>query len=642
MINILTSEPGRPWRDRLSTPFFQPSRKQCVLLTLFAAAIAGLSPDPAEAQCPADSASATFAWSTSPGTGNEWLTSDQTDGASRMYSVSYTDTYGNPNSVDVTVAIQDPNGRSCDDNLMTDPSWPNDPDCTNGATETNGIFGSGFLTVAMKSLTSSETVRFDFTFSKPVFMDDFTISDLDDVGFGFQPTVEPGDSFQDRITLAATNGGSSVPISLVAGTNLTLAGQTATTIVAAGVNGNLLPGDAPGTLTASTTLPLDSFSLTYQNGPLDATNEGGNGISDSHAIRTSGFSFCVEDAAPQLAIDKSSSPSGTLQPGAALTYTVVITNNGPGNANQVELTDTLPAGVTYTSSSAQKTYPTANTGSFTAPNLGPATFDVAGLSQSLDTTGSIPAGATLSTYSFAVTGASSDFLSDISLSATYPGGTAYTLAAGTFGTGGAGGFSQIRGPDPFAGSAEGIYQFLWGDIFDGVAGDDNSITSATFTITYEAGRTSTTDAAGAPPNLVTAADEITLLPGETLTVTFDVTVDDPFPGGAASLTNLAEATATGLLAVTDTAINPVETEADVSIVKTLITASPYSSGQTVTYTLVVANAGPVTATDVVVQDAPTNLSITGVSGGGCSGFPCTIPSLPAGSSVTITVTATVP
>lgn len=559
-----------------------------------------------------------------------------------MYSVGYTDTYGNLNSVDVTVTIQDPSGRNCDDNLITNASWPNDPDCANGRTETNGIFGSGFLTIAMKSLTSSETVRFDYTFSKPVFMEDFTVSDLDDVGFGFQPTVEPGDSFQDRITLVAAHGASSVPIALVAGSNLTVAGQTATAIVAAGVNGNLLPGDAPGTLTASTNLLLDSFSLTYQNGPVDATNEGGNGISDSHAIRSSGFSFCVEDAAPQLVIDKTSSPSGTLQPGATLTYTVDVTNNGPGNVNQVELTDTLPPGVTYTSSSAQKTYPTGGSGSFTSPNLGPATFDPAGLTQSFDTTGSLPAGATLSTYSFAVSGSSSDFLSDISLSATYPGGTTYTLPAGTFGGGGPGGFSQIRGPDPFAGSAEGVYQFLWGDSFNGVGGDDNSITSATFTITYDSARTSTTDAAGAPPDLVTAADGITLLPGETLTVTFEVTVDDPIPGGVSSLTNLAAATASGLTTVTDTVVNPVDTEADVSIVKTLITAAPYSSGQAITYTLLVANAGPATATEIVVQDAPTNLSITGVSGGGCSGFPCTIPSLAAGSSVTITVTATVP
>ncbi|WP_226470686.1 DUF11 domain-containing protein, partial [Luteimonas panaciterrae] len=58
-------------------------------------------------------------------------------------------------------------------------------------------------------------------------------------------------------------------------------------------------------------------------------------------------------------------------------------------------------------------------------------------------------------------------------------------------------------------------------------------------------------------------------------------------------------------------------------------------------TVTVANAGPSTATNVQVTDTPTNLTITGVSGGGCMAFPCTIASLASGASVTITVTATI-
>ncbi len=57
--------------------------------------------------------------------------------------------------------------------------------------------------------------------------------------------------------------------------------------------------------------------------------------------------------------------------------------------------------------------------------------------------------------------------------------------------------------------------------------------------------------------------------------------------------------------------------ADVSMNKTLATAGPYTVGQTITYGLVVANAGPSTATSVQVTDTPTNLTITNVSGGGC-------------------------
>ncbi len=81
--------------------------------------------------------------------------------------------------------------------------------------------------------------------------------------------------------------------------------------------------------------------------------------------------------------------------------------------------------------------------------------------------------------------------------------------------------------------------------------------------------------------------------------------------------------------------------ADVSLVKTLVTAGPFNTGQSISYTLVVANAGPSTATSIQVTDTPTNLSITTVSGSGCSALPCTIASLASGANTTINVTATI-
>ena len=81
--------------------------------------------------------------------------------------------------------------------------------------------------------------------------------------------------------------------------------------------------------------------------------------------------------------------------------------------------------------------------------------------------------------------------------------------------------------------------------------------------------------------------------------------------------------------------------ADVSMVKTLTTAGPFTISQSISYTLNVANAGPDTATSIQVTDTPTNLTITNVSGGGCSVLPCTIASLASGADVTINVTATI-
>ena len=81
--------------------------------------------------------------------------------------------------------------------------------------------------------------------------------------------------------------------------------------------------------------------------------------------------------------------------------------------------------------------------------------------------------------------------------------------------------------------------------------------------------------------------------------------------------------------------------ADVSIVKTLDTAGPFENGQELQYTLVVSNAGPDAATNVLVADSPTSLTITGVVSTNCGSFPCTIPAVAAGGSETIVVTATI-
>ncbi|MCW9705422.1 CshA/CshB family fibrillar adhesin-related protein [Fodinibius salsisoli] len=81
--------------------------------------------------------------------------------------------------------------------------------------------------------------------------------------------------------------------------------------------------------------------------------------------------------------------------------------------------------------------------------------------------------------------------------------------------------------------------------------------------------------------------------------------------------------------------------ADVAVTKTLNTGGPYAAGQQVDYTIAINNNGPSEATGIEVTDTPTNLTITNVSGSGCSSFPCTIPSLASGNETSITVTATI-
>jgi uncharacterized repeat protein (TIGR01451 family) len=86
---------------------------------------------------------------------------------------------------------------------------------------------------------------------------------------------------------------------------------------------------------------------------------------------------------------------------------------------------------------------------------------------------------------------------------------------------------------------------------------------------------------------------------------------------------------------------------DVSATEQLDTLGPFRAGQTVQYTLIVSNAGPSNATNIRIDERPTNLTITNVSlktrevSEPCNEFPCTIANLAANEVATITVTASI-
>jgi uncharacterized repeat protein (TIGR01451 family) len=81
--------------------------------------------------------------------------------------------------------------------------------------------------------------------------------------------------------------------------------------------------------------------------------------------------------------------------------------------------------------------------------------------------------------------------------------------------------------------------------------------------------------------------------------------------------------------------------ANLSIVKTGPASA--TAGQNVIYTLAVTNAGPSAAQDVAIDDpTPAGLTFVSASAPCASGFPCTIGTLAAGATTTVTATFAVP
>ncbi len=120
------------------------------------------------------------------------------------------------------------------------------------------------------------------------------------------------------------------------------------------------------------------------------------------------------------------------------------------------------------------------------------------------------------------------------------------------------------------------------------------------------GRYPATTAGGAPPNL---ASGYTLLPGETMTATFQVTVDDPLPPGTATIVNQAVWAHDG---VTQPSV-PTDTVTDsVNLTPAPVTSGPILSGATAASGTSTSPEG--TIIDVYVNGA--NVGTTTVQAGG--------------------------
>ena len=421
-------------------------------------------------------------------------------------------------------------------------------------------------------------------------------------------------------------------------------GQTAFGASLARVNagaGNTLSIAAPVAFAAGmTTTPLIN-TATATDVPTGATANG----SDSDALLSN----------VTLTVTKTDG-SATYTPGGAATYTVTITNTGVSDALNVTVTDPLPAGVTLTANATCVANGTSSCGTVTG-TTGQASFGAtfarvntgAGNAISFNVPVAFAAGMTtnplvnIATATDQASGASANGSDSDALvaasglavtktdgSATYtPGGTAtYTIVVTNAGPSNAGSIT----------------------VTDNLPAGVTLSAAATCVATGAATCGTVTGATGATAFGATAA---TIAAGAGNRLTFTVPVN--FAAGLATdpLVNTVN--------VTDPASAPAAAsdsdsripQADVGIQKT--GPAQVSVGSAITYTLTITNAGPSAANGATFND-PVPGAITGISaacGSAAGGAACgavsvvgnnvsgTVPVLPVGGSVVITIHGTV-
>jgi hypothetical protein len=150
----------------------------------------------------------------------------------------------------------------------------------------------------------------------------------------------------------------------------------------------------------------------------------------------------------------------------------------------------------------------------------------------------------LTSYSYFTNVTSNDWLSDISLTGTYLGGNAFTLARPAFGINNSGTITR-NGTGVVSSNALGVYNFNWTDFFNwSGANPDNIINSSSFTINYTYPtntRVQATSAATAPSSLIASSEGLKILPGETIALTFKAAVKCDSTGMLANKAYISDA-----------------------------------------------------------------------------------------------------
>jgi uncharacterized repeat protein (TIGR01451 family) len=325
-----------------------------------------------------------------------------------------------------------------------------------------------------------------------------------------------------------------------------------------------------------------------------------------------------------LSITKTDSPDPVFA-GNNITYTVTLTNSGPGTASTVTVTDAVPTNTTFVSASVTtgtgwtpSTPSVGGTGNVVFSKAAVANGETAVFSIVVKVTSSVANGTTISNTATAASTTADPTPGDNSATATTTVATQADVS-----------ITKTDSPDPVVAGNNITYTITVTNNGPSDASTVNwsdTLPAGTTFVSLSAvgGWTPSTPAVGSGG--VVSASTTTLAPGSAVftlvvkvtanvangttlsnTATVSTTTTDPTPGN-----NSATATTT------------VQTQADLSITKT-DSPDPVVAGQNITYTINFTNNGPSDAQTVTITDAiPANTTFVSASGPG--GW---TPSLPA-------------
>lgn len=146
------------------------------------------------------------------------------------------------------------------------------------------FFGWGSLALQIKSSKHKQPVCLEFEFSKPIYLNKFSIWDIDMLQSG----INPESTYQDSIHIFASNSDSVVPLKIEnLGTvpTFTVIGQQIKANFAAGVDGDVKHNDPNAAILISSAIPIQKITICHSNGSED------DGRSNSHAIKIPEFEY---------------------------------------------------------------------------------------------------------------------------------------------------------------------------------------------------------------------------------------------------------------------------------------------------------------------------------------------------------------